>query len=213
MAIRWLLSLVCLLTPLSSAARGYSGGGLLDETVTQSVTETVTKYLSQCGTSPIPTHPTDITISGTITRTSTLQATTSVTIVGNVTNLSGAAPFGTTLSRSESNLPSPNTTHTPFTTGGTSYPVSNYSSTHANTTTLPCTTSSKPTPVSLGSSSYSTPCTTIPTTSHSTCTKTATVTAPNQIPVSESAKLGKSVAAQKLLGVLAIVTGITMGFI
>ncbi|KAK6948740.1 hypothetical protein Daesc_010511 [Daldinia eschscholtzii] len=46
MAMYWLLSLVCLLTPLSSAAQGYSGGGIVDETITESVTETVTKVVN-----------------------------------------------------------------------------------------------------------------------------------------------------------------------
>ncbi|KAI0116775.1 hypothetical protein F4814DRAFT_260931 [Daldinia grandis] len=210
MAIYWLLSLVCLLTPLSSAAQGYSGGGLVDETVTMSVTETVTKYLSQCGTLETPSHTPDITLSGTTTRTSTLQATISITIIANVTNLSGAAPIGLTLSRSDITLRTPNTTPTALTTESISYPASNYSATHANTTKIPCSTSTVLVPVPLGSPSHSTPCTASFRSTPPTSTPT---TSPTQIPVSESAKPGGATATRKFLGVLAIVSVLITGFL
>ncbi|KAI1644731.1 uncharacterized protein F4817DRAFT_346132 [Daldinia loculata] len=210
MAIYWLLSLVCLLTPLTSAAQGYSGGGLMDETVTKSVTETVTKYLSQCGTLETPSHTPDITLSGTTTRTSTLQATISITIIANVTNFSGAAPIGFTLSQSDITLRTPNITPTALTTESISYPVSNYSSTHANTTKIPCSTPTVLVPVPLGSSSHSTPCTT---SFRSTSSTSAPTTSPTQIPVSESAKLRGVAVTRKFLGVLTIVSVLITGFL
>ncbi|KAI1654921.1 hypothetical protein F4813DRAFT_191985 [Daldinia decipiens] len=211
MAIYWLLSLVCLLTPLSSAAQGYSGGGLADETVTKSVTETITKYLSQCGTLETPSHTPDITLSGTTTLTSSLQATTFVTIISNVTNHSEAAPIGSTLSQSDSTLRTPNITPTALTTES-SYPASHYSSTHANTTKIPCSTSTSTllVPVPPGSSSHSTPCTT---SFRSTYSTSAPTTSPTQIPVSGSARLRGVVATRKFLGVLTIVSVLIAGFL
>ncbi|KAI2607706.1 uncharacterized protein GGS25DRAFT_497140 [Hypoxylon fragiforme] len=139
MAIPWLLSLVFLLAPLA-VAQGYSDGNdLLDVTITKSVTETVTKYLSQCGISPTPFEASETTIlSGTTTVTSTLESTISVVITPNVTDVSGVLPTGFTTSEFALNSTHPglsrSLTH--------SHPSGfNYSTPLANvTTTLPCST-------------------------------------------------------------------------
>ncbi|OTB10621.1 hypothetical protein K445DRAFT_380022 [Daldinia sp. EC12] len=209
MAMYWLLSLVCLLTPLSSAAQGYSGGGIVDETVTESVTETVTKFLSQCGSSPTPSHTPDITISGTTTHTSTLEATISLTVLASVTNISGAAPVGFSLSVSDNLFPTLNLSHSPLTTAS-SYSGLNYSITHANATKIPCSTSTVLVPVSLGSSTHSTPCTT---SFHSTSSTTATTTPPTQIAVSGSTRLGSNITTWEFLGALTVFSMAITGFL
>ncbi|KAI1799638.1 hypothetical protein F4811DRAFT_565387 [Daldinia bambusicola] len=207
MAIYWLLSLVCLLTPLSSAALGYSGGGIVDETVTESVTETVTKFLSQCGSSPAPLHTPDITITGTTTHTSTLKATISLTILASMSDISGAAPVDFSLSVSDNLFPTLNLSHPPLTTAS-SYSGLNYSVTHTNTTKIPCSTSTVLVP--LVPSSHSTPCTT---SFHSASSTTPTTTPPTQIPVSESTRLRSSTVTWEFLGTLSVFYMVITGFL
>lgn len=138
MAIHWLLSFVCLLAS-TTVAQDYSGANVLDATLTtKSVTETVTKYLAQCGVTLTPFELPDTTLSGTTTVTSTLQSTISVTVANTSNSLDYSTIWLT--------MQSPNISFTPYSsytdagTGGYPYPLANTSTPPANTTKIPCST-------------------------------------------------------------------------
>lgn len=135
------LSLVFLLTPLA-VAQAYSGGDdLLDATITKSVTETVTKYLSECGIAPTPFDGPNATFPGTTTVTSTLQSTISVVVSSNLTDVSGVAPTGLGPSQSDV-VYSLTSTHTSSVTGidGCSGFNCSTSPVQNGTTKIPCST-------------------------------------------------------------------------
>lgn len=140
MAIHWLLSLVCLLASLVVAQDYYySEGGPSDTAVTtKSVTETVTKYLSQCSPESTSSSISDTTLSSTTTITSTLESTISIVVTSNVSDASGAAPTG--LTSSQSGISFTGLTYQPTVTGGGPCSGLNCSSAIANTTTSSCST-------------------------------------------------------------------------
>ncbi|KAI0836531.1 hypothetical protein F5Y06DRAFT_105240 [Hypoxylon sp. FL0890] len=198
MAIYWLLSLVCLLASLA-VAQEYSEGDLLDATITKSVTETVTKYLSQCGVTVEPFQPPDTTLSGTTTLTSTLQSTISIVVTANATNLSGVSPASFNTSQPGVIFTSLSLPHTPSACSGF-----NCSTPFANTTKVPCSTATVTVPAPIVTSSV---------TPHGTSSAEPTNVSPSQVPISESARLRDNVAMQGLLGALGIVLMLTSGFV
>ncbi|KAI0011464.1 hypothetical protein F4779DRAFT_615486 [Xylariaceae sp. FL0662B] len=197
MALR--AALVALLAPFV-VAQQYSESASI---VTQSVTETV--YVSQCSAVPTPAAVSDITVSGTITLTSTLQSTVSVTVSSGATNTSGSEATGydgfsqtllTTLS-STLNFSSP-VSPTLFT----------------NLTKTPCSTQTVVVtpPYSTGVSST---LSTNPSASASTGTS-ATASAhvsPTQVPINESATVWGGAGMQALLGALGVVFMLVAGFL
>ncbi|KAI0376065.1 hypothetical protein F5Y04DRAFT_293229 [Hypomontagnella monticulosa] len=203
MAIHWLLPLVYLLASLAVAQDYYySEGGPSDAAITtKSVTETVTKYLSQCSPEYTSSRTSDITLSGTITITSTLESTISIVVTTNVTDVSGIAPTG--LTPSQSGISFTGLTYQPTVTGGGTYSGLNCSSTAANITTLSCSTATVIVPPPLITSSmYST--SPVSHSTHSTISVLGTSSAvatnvpPSQIPVSGSSKLESNVVLQSL---------------
>ncbi|KAI1373180.1 hypothetical protein F4677DRAFT_232011 [Hypoxylon crocopeplum] len=211
MAIHWLLSLVCLLASLA-VAQDYSGGDLLDATITMSVTETVTKYLSQCGLTPTPFLPQDTTILGTTTVTSTLQSTVSITVqasVTNITDVSGVLPTGIS-----TRGPSMSLSHT-YTASGGLCSGFNCTTSLANVTTkLPCSTATAvvPAPFLTTSTSTLSPIHSV-TPLHGTSSVAATNVSPSQISISESVTLRDNAAVQSILGALGTVFLLTTGFL
>ncbi|OTA96161.1 hypothetical protein M434DRAFT_28019 [Hypoxylon sp. CO27-5] len=197
MAIHWLLSLVCLLASLT-VAQEYSEGDLLDATITKSVTETVTKYLSQCGVTIDPFQPQDITLSGTTTLTSTFQSTISIIVTANATNASVAAATGFNTSQSGVIFTSLSLPHcSGF----------NCSTSIANFTKVPCSTATVTVPAPITTSSiYSI-------TPHGTFSAEPTNVSPSQVPVSKSAKLRDDIITQGFLGVLGIILILVSGFL
>ncbi|KAI6082520.1 hypothetical protein F4821DRAFT_263826 [Hypoxylon rubiginosum] len=197
MAFRWLLSLVCLLAP--TTAQVYSGGDdLLDVTITKTVTETVTKFLSECGAGRTDTVT---TISGVTTLTSTLQSTISI----NVTDASSVLPTGLNPSQSDAVFSFPSS----------SLSLANHSTAATNTTAkTPCSTTTVmvPAAVSPGSPSLSTSHDVHSTTPvHGTSSTAATNVSPSQIPISGSAILGGGVVMSSLGGALGIIFLLTAG--
>ncbi|KAI1208651.1 uncharacterized protein F4807DRAFT_461587 [Annulohypoxylon truncatum] len=204
MAIYWLLSFVCLLAS-TAAAQDHSGGNIMDATATKSVTETVTKYLSQCSITFTPFEPPTTTLSGTTTVTSTLQSTISVT-VANVTNATSVGPIGLTTIQ-------PTINYTVFSsysaagTGGYPYPMANSSTPPANTTKVPCSTATVTvTPLSSSISHSITPV-------HGSSSTAAASVSPTQIPVSESSTMGYDTIMRNVVGLLGIALMLTVGFL
>ncbi|KAI1405088.1 hypothetical protein F4819DRAFT_53982 [Hypoxylon fuscum] len=216
MAMHRHLSLVFLLTPLA-VAQAYSGGDdLLDATITKSVTETVTKYLSECGIAPTPFDGPNATFPGTTTVTSTLQSTISVVVSSNLTDVSGVAPTGLGPSQSDV-VYSLTSTHTSSVTGidGCSGFNCSTSPVQNGTTKIPCSTATVIVPASGSTSTLSLSTThgvrsTTPV--YATSSAAATNVSPSQIPVNESVKLGASAAVQSFLGALGIVVVMSAGF-
>ncbi|KAI2617855.1 hypothetical protein GGR54DRAFT_200931 [Hypoxylon sp. NC1633] len=224
MAMRWLSSLVCLMASVA-AAQDYSGGDLLDATITKSITETVTQYLSQCGVTPSSHISVETTIIGTTTITSTLKSTITVVLPDSATNTSATsstAPVGLTTSHStvisSQSSYSPSPPHTYTTSSGGLCPGFNCTISIANATTkIPCPTSTVVvTPHPLTSSTL-----TLSTTSsghsatpvHATSSVAATNGSPSQIPVSGSAKSKDIMASQGFLGALSLIFMIVAGFL
>ncbi|KAI1452996.1 hypothetical protein F4805DRAFT_462200 [Annulohypoxylon moriforme] len=204
MAIYWLLSFVCLLAS-NVVARDYSGGDLPDTTTTKSVTETVTKYLAQCGITLTPFELPDSTLPGTTTVTSTLQSTISVT-VAHVSNASGVAPIGLTTIRPTINYTS-FSSYSAVGTGGYPYPMANSSAPPAKTTKVPCSTSTATTlPVSAPISHSITPV-------RGTSSIAGPGSSPSQVPVSESSMLKHKMAMQNVMGLLGITLMVAIGFL
>ncbi|KAI1089705.1 hypothetical protein F5B19DRAFT_358500 [Rostrohypoxylon terebratum] len=209
MAIYWLLSFVCLLAS-TTIAQDYSRADILDAVATKSITETVTKYLAQCGVTLTPFELPDTTLSGTTTVTSTLQATVSVTVA----NTHNTPDYSTIWLATQS----PNISFTPFSsysaagTGGYPYPLANTSTPPANTTKIPCFTAT----VSITTSS-STPASHSITSSHATSSSAAASVSPTQVPISGSTKLGYEPIMQNVAGLLGITfmltVGLTVGFL
>ncbi|KAI0888508.1 uncharacterized protein GGS22DRAFT_156054, partial [Annulohypoxylon maeteangense] len=204
MAIYWLLSFVYLVAS-TAVAQDYLGGDILDATTTKSVTETVTKYLAQCGITFTPFELPDTTLPGTTTVTSTFQSTISVT-VANVTNASGVAPVGLTTIQ-------PSINYTRFSsysvvgTGGYPYPMANTSTPPANTTKVPCSTATVTiTPISVPISHSTTAV-------RSTSSIAAASVSPTQVPVSQSSLLKYETIMQNVIGLLGIVFILTFGFL
>ncbi|KAI1134581.1 hypothetical protein F5Y05DRAFT_416991 [Hypoxylon sp. FL0543] len=196
MAIYWLLSLVCLLASVA-VAQEYSGGDIMDATITKSVTETVTEYLSQCGVTVQPFQPSDTTLSGTTTLTSTLQSTVSIVVTANATEVSGVSAAGFNTSQSSvvfSSLSLPYTACSGF----------NCSTPFANTTKVPCTTATVTVPAPVVTPSV---------TPQDTSSAEPTNVSPSQVPISESASLRDDIVVQGLLGTLGIVLMIISGFL
>ncbi|KAI2466305.1 hypothetical protein F4781DRAFT_406304 [Annulohypoxylon bovei var. microspora] len=208
MAIYWLLSLVCLLAS-PAVAQDYLGGDLLDATTTtKSVTETVTKYLAQCGITFTPFELPDTTLPGTTTLTSTLQSTISVT-VANVTGASGTAPIGLTTIAPGINYTSLSMNHSysAVGTGGYPYPMANSSTPPANTTKIPCSTATVTvTPFVTPSSHSITPV-------QGSSSAAAASVSPTQVPVSESSILRYDMIMQNVVGLLGIAFMLTVGFL
>ncbi|KAI0894528.1 hypothetical protein F4806DRAFT_107869 [Annulohypoxylon nitens] len=203
MAIHWLLSFVCLLAS-TTVAQDYSGANVLDATLTtKSVTETVTKYLAQCGVTLTPFELPDTTLSGTTTVTSTLQSTVSVTVANTSNSLDYSTIWLT--------MQSPNISFTPYSsytdagTGGYPYPLANTSTPPANTTKIPCSTATVTTTSSNAPISHSI------TSFHSTSSTAAASTSPTQIPISGSTKLGYESIMLDFAGLLGITLMLTVG--
>ncbi|KAL7622607.1 hypothetical protein AAE478_008118 [Parahypoxylon ruwenzoriense] len=223
MAVYGLLSLICLLASTVDAQGRYSYADLADGTITKSVTETVTKYLSQCGITPTPFDVPDVTLSGTITVTSTLQSTVSVIILSNATEVSGVAPVGLETSQSDSvysSSSSPSISH--HTQHNTSLVASssacyglNCSSPFANATKPPCsTTATVIVTVPHGAtSSHTLSYSHSQSTPHSTSSAEPTCASPSPVPVSESAIIEVSAAMQGFLGALSIAFILMAGFL
>ncbi|KAI1408695.1 hypothetical protein F5Y13DRAFT_107162 [Hypoxylon sp. FL1857] len=197
MAIHRLLSLVCLLAPLA-VAQEYSEGDLLDATITKSVTETVTKYLSQCGVTIDPFQPPDTTLSGTTTFTSTLRSTISIIVTANATNASGVSPASFNVSQSGVAFTSLSLPHTPSACSGF-----NCSTPFANVTKVPCSTATVTVPAPVVTSSV---------TPHGTSSTGPTNVSPSQVPISGSARPRDDAAIQGLLGTLSIVAMLICNF-
>ncbi|KAI0139163.1 hypothetical protein F4776DRAFT_53827 [Hypoxylon sp. NC0597] len=197
MAVHWFLSLVCLLASLT-VAQEYSEGDLLDATITKSVTETVTKYLSQCGVTIDPFQPQDITLSGTTTLTSTFQSTISITVTTNTTHASALAATGFNASQSGVTFTSLSLPHcSGF----------NCSTPFANVTKVPCSTATVTVPAPIITSSvYSI-------NPHGTSAAEPTNVSPSQVPVSRSARLRDDIIMQRFLGVLGIVLMLVSDFL
>ncbi|KAI1104992.1 hypothetical protein F4804DRAFT_166505 [Jackrogersella minutella] len=212
MAMYWLLSFVCLLASLA-AAQDSSGAGTKDVIITKSVTQTVTKYLAQCGITLTPFELPDSTLAGTLTVTSTLQSTISIT-VPNVTTVSVIAPAGlpTGLPTSLGPLPpifnytTVNLTQT-YSTLGTVYPLANSSTPPANTTKIPCSTATVVITTTIASSSHSV------TPIYSTYSTPPASIPPTPIPVSKSSTLGNGAFLQSVVGALGILLLLMAGFL
>ncbi|XDG06390.1 hypothetical protein ABKA04_006005 [Annulohypoxylon sp. FPYF3050] len=203
MAIHWLLSFVCLLAS-TTVAQDYSGANVLDATLTtKSVTETVTKYLAQCGVTLTPFELPDTTLPDTTTVTSTLQSTVSVTVANTSNSLDYSTIWLT--------MQSPNISFTPYSsytdagTGGYPYPLANTSTPPANTTKIPCSTATVTTTSSNAPISHSI------TSFHSTSSAAAASTSPTQIPISGSTKLGYEPIMRNIAGLLGITLMLTVG--
>ncbi|KAI4860135.1 hypothetical protein F4820DRAFT_121755 [Hypoxylon rubiginosum] len=206
MALCRLLSLVCLLAPFTTA-QAYSGGDdLLDVTITKSVTETVTKYLSECGIAPTPFEGPDTTLSGTTTVTSTLQSTISIILSPNGTDVSIAAPVAPS--------PSPSDAVFSFASSSPSDACTGFNCSTAFTSATPCSTATVVVPAAGGTNtpSLSTTHSVHPTTPvRGTSSTAATTVSPSQIPVSGSTTL--RVGAAICLGTLGIIFMLITGFL
>ncbi|KAI2633269.1 hypothetical protein GGS26DRAFT_598193 [Hypomontagnella submonticulosa] len=215
MAIHWLLSLVCLLASLVVAQDYYySEGGPSDTAVTtKSVTETVTKYLSQCSPESTSSSISDTTLSSTTTITSTLESTISIVVTSNVSDASGAAPTG--LTSSQSGISFTGLTYQPTVTGGGPCSGLNCSSAIANTTTSSCSTATvvvSPPTITLTTSLMS-PSAHSTISVHGTSSAAATDVPPSQIPVSGSSRLGGDAALQGFLGALGVMSLLVARFL
>ncbi|KAI1388056.1 uncharacterized protein F4822DRAFT_301109 [Hypoxylon trugodes] len=206
MAIRWLLSLVYLSATLTVAREySYSDADLLDATITKSVTETVTKYLSECGNTQVP----DTTLPDTTTFTSTLQSTVSIIIPASVTDVSGVAPIGLNPSQSGFNFTNVTLSPTPSVLG-TGIPTGLNHSTLANITKVPCSTATVIVTGPLSSSGHSG---TLTSPVQTTSSIAPASVSPTQVPISESYKSGHVTAMQILLGVAGILSVFVAGFL
>ncbi|KAI1775976.1 hypothetical protein F4818DRAFT_394652 [Hypoxylon cercidicola] len=210
MALCRLLSLLCLLAPLT-IAQAYSGGDdLLDVTVTKTVTETVTKYLSECGVAPTPF---DTTLSGTTTVTSTLQSTVSIIVSSNGTGVSGATLTGLDPSQSDAvfsfSSSSLSLAYTSSAVDSGTCAGFNCSAALTNATTkAPCSTATVVVPATVSTSTTSLSNTYSihsATPAHSTSSTAVTTMSPTQIPVSRSTALRDGAVMSSFLGFLGII--------
>ncbi|OTB00494.1 hypothetical protein M426DRAFT_236151 [Hypoxylon sp. CI-4A] len=199
MAIRWLLSFVCLLAPLA-VAQDYLYGDLLTSTSrstsTTSVTKTITEFLAECEATHNPLEFPDSILPGTTTVTSKLHSTRSIFVLGNVTTGPGVGPTGFNPSQSVFNFTNSTVTRT-----SSSQSVLSISTPLTNATRAPCTTATVTIPVTVGASSTHSITSSIIGTSS---VEPASIS-PTQIPISKSTKLGDGVVRQSFLGALGII--------